>query len=259
MYKWLQALKIILSLLCLSYASWQDYRFREVPNKIWVIFAPFGLTLNVLDIFYSQDFFLLINLATSVFVVSGLSICLFYLGFFGGADAKALICLSMTLPNAPVLFRFKVIPNLFSLSVFDNAILISALLAFFLAIYNVIWHVNKEESLFEGLEHESVWKKFLALITGYKVEFSKIKESHLSPLEEVVRLGDGRLLRRLKIFIKVEEKPKRAQIERLSVEPDEKIWVTPDLPFIIFITLGLVVNFVIGDLILLVTSSFILL
>lgn len=262
MYEWLETVKIGLSLIFLSYASWQDYRYREVSNKVWILFAPLGLTLTFFHIFLTQQSFLFIMLVASFLVVSGISVTLFYLGFFGGADAKAFICLSITLPWGPILFKrhLKVISAIFSLSVFDDAILASSLTAVGMVVYNILWRVKTGERLFEGLERESPWKKFLALITGYKVELSKIgKKLHLVPLEEISEGEGGRVIRNLRVFVRADEdmEARIARVNKFSGKLDGKIWVTPNLPFIIFITIGLVVALLLGDVLLWLTTQLI--
>jgi len=259
MYELIEAVKIGLSLIFLSYASWQDYKYREVSNEVWMFFAPLGLFFTIFHIFLTQQFFLFISLVTSSLVVSGISVILFYLGFFGGADAKAFICLSITLPFSSILFKplLKVISTLFSLSIFNNSIISSALTAVVILFYNISWRIKTGERLFEALEQEPSWKKFLALITGYKVELSKFKKNpHLVPLEEISEGEDGKAIRQLKVFIKVDENKERfSKINKFS--GNGKIWVTPNLPFIIFITIGLVINLILGDVILWLTSKLI--
>jgi len=253
MYEWLEGVKIGLSLVLLSYASWHDYRKREVPNEVWMLLAPSGLILTLAQIFIASQGSL-ITLALSFLTVTGIALALFYLGIFGGADAKALICLSLILPSSPASLRphLGIISPLFSLSIFDNAILASALTTLGILAYNLTWSVKAGEKLFEGLEDESSWKKFLALITGYKVEPTKIgKKPHLIPLERLTEEENGRIKRHLRVFINVnEEETDTENLDKFSEKLNGKIWATPSLPFIIFITIGLILTLLLGDAIL---------
>ena len=43
------ATKIIVSLIFLLYASWSDYKSREVSNKLWIIYAPIALILSLIE------------------------------------------------------------------------------------------------------------------------------------------------------------------------------------------------------------------
>ncbi len=254
MDEWLEGIKIGLSLILLSYASWHDYRKREVPNEIWMLLAPSGLILTLAQIVISSQGSLIISLALSFLTITGIALALFYLGIFGGADAKALICLSLILPFPPASLRphLGVISPLFSLSIFDNAILASALTTVGILAYNLTWSVKTGEKLFEGLEGESFWKKLLVLITGYKVEPTKFKKKpHLIPLERITEGENGRITRRLLVFINVDEGERGLEnLDKFSEKLDGKIWATPSLPFIIFITLGLILTLFLGDAIL---------
>jgi len=254
MYEWLEGVKIGLSLFLLSYASWHDYRKREVPNEVWMLLAPSGLILTLVQIFITPQNSLIISLASSFLTVTGIALALFYLGVFGGADAKALICLSLILPFPLTVFRphLGIVSPLFSLSIFDNAILTSALTTVGILAYNLTWSVKTGEKLFEGLEGESSWRKFLALITGYKVEPTKFGEKpHLIPLERLTEEENGRITRHLRVFINVnEEETGIENLYRFSEKLNGKIWVTPSLPFIIFITVGLILTLFLGDIIL---------
>jgi len=253
MYEWVEGVKIGLSLILLSYASWHDYRKREVPNGVWMLLAPSGLILTLAQIFIASQGSL-ITLALSFFTVTGIALVLFYLGVFGGADAKALICLSLILPFPPASLRppLGVISPLFPLSIFDNAILASALTTVGILAYNLTWSAKAGEKLFEGLEGESSWKKFLALVTGYKVELTEFREKpHLIPLERLTEEENGRITRHLRVFINVnEEETGTENLDRFCEKLNGKIWATPSLPFIIFITVGLLLTLFLGDAIL---------
>jgi preflagellin peptidase FlaK len=252
LYEWLVALKTCLAFVFLSIASWCDYKYREVPDTVWILFAPSGLVLSLSHIVLTQAYSLIITLLTSLLIISGVSIILFYVGAFGGADAKALICLSITLPFPPISLKplLGVNAPLFVWSIFDNALLVSSLSSVFLLVYNILWRVKTRVRLFEGLGHESFYKKLLAMITGYKVDLSKFKkDSHLIPLEEISESEDGAVTRRLKVFAKIDSDVNATNIEKFSGKLDSGVWVTPGLPFVIFITIGLVASLFFGDLI----------
>lgn len=254
MYEWLEGVKIGLSLVLLSYASWHDYRKREVPNEVWMLLAPSGLLLTLSQISMASQGSLITLLALSFLTVTGIALALFYLGLFGGADAKALICLSLILPFPPASLRplLGMISPFFPLSIFDNAILTSALTTVGIMAYNLTWSIKTGEKLFEGLEDEASWKKFLALITGYKVEPTKFgKKPHLIPLESLTKEENGRITRHLRVLIGVNDEEKVMEnLDRFSEKWKGRIWATPSLPFIIFITFGLVLTLFLGDAIL---------
>jgi preflagellin peptidase FlaK len=253
MYDWLDPLRILLNLTFLCYASWQDYRSREVSNKVWLFYAPLGLTLTLLHIFLVNDPSLLLVLGISLLVFAGITIPLFYLGLFGGADVKAFLCIALAMPLAPhPPFPFLgVVSPLYGMSIFGNAVIISALTAVAMVLYNLVWYARTGMHLFEGLSHEPSIKKLIAMFTGYKVPVSTFKHNpHLAPMEEHSKSENGQILRTLRLFIRTDEDRETilTQIETLQ-DNQQLIWVTPYLPFIVFITLGYVVTLLIGDII----------
>lgn len=105
--------------------------------------------------------------------------------------------------------------------------------------------------MFAGtLASESIGKKFLVLITGYKMSISKVKEKwHIFPMEDIDE-QDINLKRKLVIVPRDEGREKI--VERLSKAVQESkidnyVWATPGLPMLIFVTLGLVVALFLGD------------
>jgi preflagellin peptidase FlaK len=249
----LTALQITVVLSFMVYASWSDIKTREVSNKVWAFLGPVGLAFTLINIHFSGSYSKLNDLALSFMITTGIAVALFYLGFFGGADAKALICLSLALPYNPTdgftpVFSF--IP--FPLSVFANAILSSILIAFYALLRNVLW-VASGKSLFEGLESESLAKKFMSLITGYKVKVSDLKEKfYLYPIEKIEQTQEGKVTKKLQVLVHAEadreaDVAKIAELSRSGLVSE--VWATPGLPFLFFITVGLILTLLFGDVI----------
>jgi len=248
--------RVIVVFSFLLYASWSDIKSREVSNKVWAFLGPIGLILTLLDIYLTKSYLRLNDLGLSFFIATILAVALFYLGFFGGADAKALICLSLSLPyySYDTLTPFFVlIPFLpVSVSVFINAVLSSVLVAFYALLRNIVW-VGSGKSLFEGLESEPLSKKFMSLITGYKVKVSDLENKfYLYPTEKIEETQEGEIKRSFQIFVSAEA-DREANVTRIMGFSRKgllnEVWATPGLPFLVFITIGLVVTLFFGDLI----------
>jgi preflagellin peptidase FlaK len=255
MKEWLETLRVSLSLLFLMVSSWYDFKTREVPNRVWVFFAPIGLALTFLQFYLS---YLAGEVAVPVFwllsfaVTTGISLVLFYAGLFGGADAKALICLSIALPVYPssVCSYLNILTPFFPLAVLSNAVIGSSLVVLVIASYNLLKLIQTGKGLFEGLESEPFWSKILAFMTGFKVDFKKLKnKSQYTPLECFSRGKDGEIIRHLRISIRLEDETsqKNVCLDNLPKELKGKIWATPGLPFLIFVTAGFVSALLVGD------------
>lgn len=253
----LDQLKIILSIALLTYASWRDLRSRYVPDKVWLIFAPLGAGITLFQGF-SLGIEYLKNVALSFLIISALSIIIFYLDLFGGADVKALMCLSLTLPYPPLmpLYKAGLVLPLFTLTIFNNAILLSASISLIILFYNVYCRMRGER-LFEGLESESKFKKLIALLIGYRVSPSKIVNSDfIYPIEEVTLSSDGSISRKLRISPRIGDENYEF-LDFLNKEEYSgiRVWASPTLPFIVFIALGLIAALLFGDLILLILKG----
>jgi preflagellin peptidase FlaK len=247
--------RVILTLSFLFYASWSDWKKREVSNKVWAVFGPLAFLLtSVQYVLFAKD--LLFYYVISVAVMSGLAIVLFYAGAFGGADAKALICLSLALPYYPIYLLTSPQPYyspLFPITVFSNSVLLAAFTVVYALLRNLLWKLKTGNKLFEGFEKESFGRKLLALLTGYRINVAKLERyEYLYPLEDISVTEDRQTDRKLLVMPKDEDREKIVarilDAARTGRIPD-KVWATPGLPMLIFITAGLVIALVFGDLV----------
>jgi preflagellin peptidase FlaK len=254
------AAQVAVSAVLLTYASWSDYKTREVSNRVWAIYAPIAIVLSLAELLL-YDPSKLVLFGVSVGFTVGLAFLLFYSGAFGGADSKALMCIALALPFAPVTLFTPILAGslspisqvIFPLTIFSNAVLFAAASGIYMILRNLVWHKKNGKKMFTGtLAHESVWKKIVILITGYKVTVAKLKEKwHVFPMEDVD--GSETALQRKLVVIPSEDGRDKI-VERLSNavqagKIDTYVWATPGLPMLIFITLGLIVALLCGDVI----------
>jgi preflagellin peptidase FlaK len=260
------ATKVTLSLAFLIYASWRDYKTREVSNRVWAVYAPIALFLSLAELLLYEPsklpFF-----GLSFGLTAAFAIILFYSGGFGGADSKALMCIALALPFSTEtlftpIFASGVSPlsqNFFPLTIFSNSVLFAAASGLYMLLRNLIQRVTTGKKLFEGtLAAESIGKKILVLITGYKVSVDKLKEKwHVYPMEDVDDDGENPLKRKLVVVPR--DEGRNEIVERLSKAVDtgkisDHVWATPGLPMLIFVTIGLIVALLFGDLVWILVS-----
>ena len=86
----IESVRLFVVLLCFGYTAYLDYRFREVPNWVWLVFCIVGTPLT----FYSG----LLGVFGVIIPTVLLALFLWYIGGFGGADAKAIITLALIFP-----------------------------------------------------------------------------------------------------------------------------------------------------------------
>jgi preflagellin peptidase FlaK len=257
----LDAVRTVLALVFLFYASWSDYKTREVSNSVWIIFAPIAFALTLSELFLYEPFDVLPFYCLSFGLTAAFAIVLFYAGGFGGADAKALICIALALPFypqellEPLSGQVSPISRMvFPITVFSNAVILVIVPVAYILLRNIYWRMKTDRKLFgEGHQKESFWRKFLVLITGYKVSVAKLKEKwHLYPLEDIEEDSKDKFTRKLIIVSK--DEGRNATVDRLagaveSGKIQDGIWASPGLPMLILITAGLIIALFYGDIV----------
>jgi archaeal preflagellin peptidase FlaK len=235
----LAAARTTVSLVFLIYASWSDYKTREVTNKVWAFYAPIALALTLSELL-----------------------------LYDYSDSKALMCIALALPFFPTSLFTPLLPDglspisqlVFPITVLSNSVLIAALSALYLLLRNLARKARSGKPLFEGaLAKESFWKKVLVLVTGQKFPIATLKAKwHVYPMEDITE-ENGVQERKLVVVPKDEG---RAEIvERLSTAADagkidSRVWATPGLPMLIFVTIGLIMALSLGDIVWFIVARF---
>jgi len=230
-------LQSLLSITFLTIASAYDLKTREVPNKIWVIFIPLSIITTTARLLTDPNQFTLTLI--SIAITALISIVIFYLGLYGGADAKALITLAIAHPTPSN--QGLVLPIL-PLTTFNNSLILMVLTIPAALVRNLYWTKKSHRPLFHGLEKEPAWRKVAALLLCIKKSKSEIKPYNI-PAERIETIG-GEMKRTLKIFQRVKE-------EDTSIDDTipEDVFITYSLPMLPFLTIGYIVAITIGDLI----------
>ena len=199
----------------------------------------FGFPLVFLE-FYLNKFRYLDFAVLQLVAMVALAYILYLLNLYGGADAKAIMVLSALFPIYPHFNGYPIlkIGFIFAFSVLSNSVIVAPILAIIMFIRNII----KERFKISG--------SILYYFIGYRVDIDSIPKFHnlLEYFDE-----NGNLIR-----VKRAVEPNDEIISRLKYFAKEKnvkkIWVTPALPFILFITAGYIVAFFIGDILLFILS-----
>lgn len=221
-----EGLRILLSLAMLSLASAWDLRTRSVSDWLWIIFGAIAVVIYAVDVPTSDDLPLLF---LGLGIVSGMSFAAYRTGLLGGADALGVIVLALLIPEYTGTYMQAGEPGfLFPLTVFTNALLISV----FQVAINVAKNLpSLRRGLFAGFEQESASKKAIAFLIGYRTHNPKFA----FPIET------GDLQRQFDFGFK--------NAETAGYESRKDVWVTPGIPFLVYLLAGLVVAILFGDLI----------
>lgn len=244
---------ILVSIFFFSLGSIFDLRKREVDDWVWLAYGPIGLALTIVRLFLdpSMLFLTLVSIALTTLFSFGL----FYFGLFGGADAKAVICLGLTLPLIPTAFTpiLGYVHPFFPVVVLIMGYLCSAALTVWFGLQNLFTYLTQGKLMFEGLEGEAWSKKALASILGYPTDLTRLQSTfYLYPMEEVSMEGD-KPHRTLKLYQNAET-DREPLVSKLvdtltGLGFNGKVWVTPGLPMLLFILIGLIITLALGDIV----------
>lgn len=244
-------ISVIISLVALTLASISDLRTREVTDKLWLVYGPVGLALTIYRVWAGTQnlLFTAISMGLSILLAFGLV----FFGLSGGADAKALICLGLTLPLPPAIVNptLGFVHPFFPIVVLVTTYVASLSVAVWIACKNLVLLARQGSRIFRGFEREPRWKKVLALITGFPAKLSVLQSTfYLYPMEKVVEDKDG-ARRAFETYSNADVD--REQVLTEFYEAEKKVgspttvWVTPGLPLLVFMLVGLVIGLTVGD------------
>ncbi|MEE8114448.1 MAG: prepilin peptidase [Nitrososphaerales archaeon] len=227
--------KLILQLVTASFmlllVSFLDLRYREIPDKIWIPFGSLGIVFILIDAISQNGSFSPFLIALSVGLTGVIAFGIYYLGFYGGADAKALLTLSIIIPLYSSESSFHPFTSLATLS---NSLLLTLSVPIFMFIRNA-FSLARGNKIFLGFEEERFISKIIVMFLGFR---ARKANGFVFGLEKEM---NGR-------------KKFDLAINRMDDEyaRGSDLWVTPGLPLLVFITLGFFSLFVVGDLIFLI-------
>ena len=136
-------------------------------------------------------------------------------------------------PTYPKVWMFPILNeglSIFTLSVLSNSLLVTPAIALSLFFRNVL---RREKG------------RIIYYFIGYKVDVDNIPKFH-NLLEYINE--NGQLVRVIKAVEPNDEMLKRLE-DAKSKGLIDKVWVTPALPFLVFITVGFIIAIILGDLI----------
>ena len=250
-YQVSEYVSVSITLIFLSAAAIFDLRTREVPDKVWLAYGPVGLILTIYRIWVEPSLliFTVASISLSMLVAFGLV----FFGLSGGADAKALICLGITLPLPPAIvnpilgFAYPFFP----IVVLVTGYIVSLSVAVWMLGRNLLMLRRHGSGMFEGLEREPTWKKVLAFITGFPTELSRLQSTfYLYPMEEVVEDENG-AHRAFQAYsdadVDREQVLSQFNESMRKVGSPNTVWVTPGVPLLVFILAAVVIALTVGD------------
>ena len=135
----LDLIRLIAGCVILGYACYTDIKTRMVKNTLWIITIFIGVVLLIIQYMVGElhNWYQLLFIPVIVVIVYAL----YYIGLlFGGADAKAIMSLSVLIPFWPDIYGLPVYPSImpFVWTVFPNSIIVFILFPPAFLIYNAL-------------------------------------------------------------------------------------------------------------------------
>lgn len=192
--------------------------------------------ITLIYMLYSIEGTMLLWSMLSILVMMGAAFVFYYFAIiYGGADAKAVVVLAVLFPfypdiqgitswgGDPAMLEFMEVFFPFTFVILLNA----AILALILPVYYV----------FKNLKDGDL--ELPQMFFGYKHQVDEIEDSFVWPMEYYV--GNKR---KIKLFPRGMTDDKLDSLKERGVE---KAWVTPKIPFLVFIFLGYLMSYMIGN------------
>ncbi|MGI0041781.1 MAG: A24 family peptidase C-terminal domain-containing protein [Nitrosopumilaceae archaeon] len=205
----------------LSIATTMDIWKREINDILWIVFGAISIVLIFFEPSITNS---IINVGISL-IIAPVALLIWRFGIFGGADALGLIVLAAL---APQLSLSENIVTPFT--ILTNAIIISITPIFLNLIQNLI-AIARHKNIFDGFE-ETRLKKIFAIFLGYRAKNPKYSFA-IEKIEGTRK--------------KIDFSFHHAENTEFCDKPDT--WVTPGVPYILYITVGFVIQLLFGDII----------
>ena len=225
-------IRLIACAVMLVLASVMDLKKREISDKIWVAFGGLGLLVTAIE--FSSNSINMFQYGFGIIITAPIAYGVYRSGLFGGADAKALVAIAVLVPFYDMPFK---IHGFTAFTVLTNA----TMLTLAHVAHNVIRNsmdLAKGKTVFEGFE-ESGLRKALAFIMGFR---AAAPNGYLFAMESV---SDGK--RRFNFH--------PGTYDDYANANDKNLWVTPALPFIVYMAFGFLFMLMFGDLLALIFAN----
>ncbi|MEM1533720.1 MAG: prepilin peptidase [Nitrososphaerota archaeon] len=213
--------------LTLFYASYEDIRVRLVDDWVWISCASITTPVTIYSTLLGNISPILSAISVGVTIL--LSVLFYIVGLYGGADAKALVVIALASPLSIGGERYHPFT---SITVLLNGLLVSLAIPLAIVLLNFYKIFVRGEDIFREFRHEKAYRKLLAIFLGTPLRDPE-RRKYWAPMEEFT--GEWRF--RFTVGIEEFWKPLR---------PGG--WATPSIPLLVSISIGLVINYVLGDL-----------
>ncbi len=269
-------LRFVIALPFFLYASYTDLKERLISSSVWFFLGSFAIGFDIYQffniesiiaiipaiiIFYEWFFdwdkkiilYLLYGIAGAIFIYSLIYIyevfpillIIILMVFFrilhgakiirGKADVRALMTVSLLQPLYPHFSPFPIF-----VPMYEEIIQLTFPFAFLVLLYSAIASLFLLLFIFlRNLIRRDLG--FPEMFIGYKIDVDNVDKKHVWLMQRIENEEDV-------LYVHPREH-KNEDIGKLKKMGRKKVWVQPKIPFVLFITIGLILSYLIGNFI----------
>ncbi|MDY6775230.1 MAG: A24 family peptidase C-terminal domain-containing protein, partial [Halobacteria archaeon] len=248
-----------------GYASYRDVLERRVRDEVWYPLVVLGLGGLTADLLLLDTQTVAVFAAISLLFGGVFGYFFYRIGAFGGADMKAIVVLSLLFPVYPDFWGLPVVRSeagVFILTVLGNTVVVGALYPLGLLVENILRHgfsnpvlmvVGRQVKVDDlHTRHGRILKLPDESMTfsGTDLDFFRdyVDWRDLKSLSEV-DASDLHLREFVNETDWVTDDIENDEEEMRRILKADKVWITPGIPFILPMTVGLVVALTYGDVV----------
>lgn len=230
----LDLVRLFAGVTILAFASWTDWQWRRAPNVLWIILALVGVLALATEA--ALDWSAFVDRWPYLVFVPAFAAIIYGLWWFGliagGADAKALMAVGVLMPFPVTLggglpLWESPVPAAFS--VLGNSLLVFLLIPLAMLAWNVAHGSFRLPHAFLGVRRRG----------------RDVARGHSWPMETIDEAG----ARKSRFFAsRMDQSEIDEQFARIHALGDERVWVTPKIPFMIPMLGGFILTFTVGDI-----------
>ncbi len=268
--------RFIVALPFFLYASYYDLKERLISSSVWFFLGFFAMGFDIYQffniesiialipaviIFYEWFFewdkkwilYIIYGIAGAIFIYSLLYIyevfpillitilMVFFRLLYGAkiirgkADVRALMSISLLQPLYPHFYSFPLF-----VPMYEEIIQLTFPFAFLVLLYSAIASLFLLLFiLFRNLIRGDIG--FPEMFIGYRINVDDVNKKHVWLMQRIVNGEDV-------LYVHPEEHAEE-DIEKLKKFGRERVWVQPKIPFVVFITVGLILAYILGNFI----------
>ena len=230
-----------------------DFETKDI-NYPWLLLIIIGIVIVLYQtvLFWGGSWFNLFYLQLVSIMILIFIFYLFYLTnlLHGGADTKAMMAIAILVPFYPSFAEFPIWKVSFGIAsfalklVFPYALIIlfnAVILAIFIPLGFALYNSSKGHL------------KFPHMFLGYKLDVNKVTKKFVWLME---RVDDGKIYSVIRPN-KVDDLNLKEELQKLKTYGAKQVWVTPQIPFMITLTIGYAFAFLVGNIMFLIVGLFV--